>query len=154
MVQNPKDITARQLEGAWCRYAGDLRTFKEQPGGALETVYVEARTPKSVPTDYEASALYYTESFHEIYLCSLTKGSAVAVGLDVDRILSALERALDGSYKGGLMRAGDPEDDGIAEPDDGIAEPEDEQPELNSARMSGPKSGASSPKLEGRTERT
>jgi len=147
MVNNPKEIDASQLEEARCRYARDLLTLRKQQGVSLETVYVETRIPKSVLIDYETSGLYYHESFHEVYLRSLTKAYALAVGLDVDRILSALERAMDGSYNGGLMSAHDPEEE---EP----AEPENELPEQDSASMSEPKSGASSPKQEGSTEGT
>lgn len=147
MVNNPKEIDASQLEKARCRYAGDLRTLREQHEVSLETVYVETRIPKAVLMDYETSGLYYHESFHEVYLRSLTKAYALAVGLDVDRVLSALGRALDGSYNGGLMSPHEPEKEEIVGP-------EDESPEQDSASISEPKSGASSPKQEGSTEGT
>lgn len=139
MVNQSKQMAASQLEEARSRYAGDLRTLREQQGVSLETVYVETRIPKSVLLDYETSGLYYNESFHEVYLRSLTKAYAIAVGLDVDRILLALERAMDGSYNGGLMSTHEPEEEGAVEP-------ENESPAQDSASTSEPKSGASSPK--------
>lgn len=147
MVSNPKEIAASQLEEARCKYASDLRTLREQQEVSLETVYVETRIPKAVLMDYETSGLYNHESFHEVYLRSLTKAYALAVGLDVDRILSALERAMDGSYNGGLMSPHEPEEEESAEP-------ENESPQQDSASMSEPKSGASSPKQDGTTEGT
>ena len=147
MVNNPKEIAASQLEEARCRYAGDLRTLREQQEVSLETVYVETRIPKAVLIEYETSGLYNHESFHEVYLRSLTKAYALAVGLDVDRVLSALERALDGSYNGGLMSPHEPGEEEAAGP-------ENESPQQDSASISEPKSGASSPKQDGSTEGT
>lgn len=147
MVNHPKEIAASQLEETRRRYAGDLRTLREQQGVSLETIYVETRIPKSVLIDYETSGLYYNESFNEVYLRSLTKAYALAVGLEVDRILSALERALDGSYNGGLMSAHEPGEEEAAEP-------ENESPAQEPASISEPRSGASSPKQEGSTEGT
>ena len=147
MVNNPEEVTASQLEEARCRYASDLRTLREQQGVSLETIYVETRIPKSVLVDYENNGLYYNEGFHEVYLRSLTKAYALAAGLDSDRILSALGRALDGSYNGGLLAAHEPEEEEAAES-------ENESPEQDSASRSEPKSGASSPKQEGSKEGT
>lgn len=147
MENNPKEMAANQLEEARCRYASDLRTLREQREVSLETVYVETRIPRAVLMDYETSGLYNHESFHEVHLRSLTKAYALAVGLDVDRILSALERAMDGSYNGGLMSPHEPEEEESAEP-------ENESPQQDSASMSEPKSGASSPKQDGTTEGT
>ena len=147
MVNNPKEIDASQLEEARCRYARDLLTLRKQQRVSLETVYVETRIPKSVLIDYETSGLYNHESFHEVYLRSLTKAYALAVGLDVDRVLSALERALDGSYNGGLMSPHEPEEEGAAGP-------ENESSQQDSASKSEPKSGASPPKQDGSTEGT
>ena len=139
MVNHPKGMAAGQFEEARRRYAHDLRTLRKQRGVSLETIYVETRIPKSVLQDYETSGLYHNESFHEVYLRSLTKAYALAVGLDVDRILLALGRALDGSYNGGLTSAREPEAEGAAES-------ENESPEQDPASKSEPKSGASSPK--------
>lgn len=139
MVNHPKKIATSQLEEARRRYAGDLRTLREQQGVSLETVYVETRISKSVLMDYETSGLYYNESFHEVYLRSLTKAYAIAAGLDVDRILSALDRALEGTYNGGLMSANEPEEEEAVEP-------ENASPAQDPASTSEPKSGASSPK--------
>jgi len=139
MVNHPKGMAAGQFEEARRRYAHDLRTLRKQRGVSLETIYVETRIPKSVLQDYETSGLYYNESFHEVYLRSLTKAYALAVGLDVDRILLALGRALDGSYNGGLTSAREPEAEEAAES-------ENESPEQDPASISEPKSGASSPK--------
>lgn len=134
-----KQIPASQLEEARRRYAGDLRTLREQRGVSLETIYVETRISKSVLMDYETSGLYYNESFHEVYLRSLTKAYALAAGLDVDRVLSALRRALDGTYNGGLMSTREPEEEEASET-------ENASPPQGPASKSEPKSGASSPK--------
>jgi len=90
------------LEKSREHFARDLRILRENKQVSLDTIHTETRIIKSILREFEKNCLYNNSNFQRIYLRSLTKSYASVIGLDVNKILIALDLALEGKYDGNL----------------------------------------------------
>lgn len=91
-----------QIDQSRCKYAQDLRTLRQKKGVSIDTIHQETQIIKTVLEEYEINCLQHNDRFNRVYLQSLTKAYSQVVGLDVEKVLEALEAALGGRYDGRL----------------------------------------------------
>ncbi len=131
-----------KLEQAKRKYAEDLRTLRKQKGVSLDAICTETKVIKTVLEEFEINCLHRNIRFNKVYLYSLVRSYAKIAGLDGDRIIDALDMALDGSYDGRLS----PD----YKPKEKPGKPA-ESSTKKSAKTSEPSKGASPPKVDKRT---
>ncbi len=84
------------------KLARDLKMLREHKEVSIETIHSETRIIKSLLRDFETNCLYNHQNFHDIYLRSLARAYSNVIGLDTEKVLEALNDALDGFYDGSL----------------------------------------------------
>jgi transcriptional regulator with XRE-family HTH domain len=92
----------RQESGA--RLADQLRRIREARGLTLQDVNNETKIPVSLLTAFEKTALFDHEQFNRVYLRSVVRTYAAAIGIPGHRASEALDAAFEGTYADELAR--------------------------------------------------
>ncbi len=82
----------------------DLRAIRDARGVSLETLQRETRMPGDILRRFEAGELVGDAQYNEVYLRNLVKAYAQALGLPLQQVVEAYDRAKAGSYDGSLRR--------------------------------------------------
>jgi hypothetical protein len=93
---------SRQESGT--RLADDLRRIRESKKLSLQDLNNQTKIPVALLTAFEQTALFDHEQFNRVYLRSVVRSYAAAVGISVERSADALDAAFDGAYDGDLGR--------------------------------------------------
>jgi hypothetical protein len=85
------------------RFAADLRAIRESRNISFETVRQEIKVPSGILQELEETSLLNHPMYNRVYLRSLVRSYAEAIGLEGDLALQALDEALEGRYSGSLV---------------------------------------------------
>lgn len=96
------DDEARKQAGE--RLAADLRTLREERGLSAGDVQKHLQVPNGLFEAFEKGRLLGHPMFNRVYLRSLTRSYAEAVGVPSSAALSALQASLEGNYEKGQLR--------------------------------------------------
>ncbi len=116
----------RTANRAALRFVEDLTALRHQQNVTLDDIRTATRIPIDVLETFEGSVLQDNKLFNRVYLRSLVRAYAGAIGLDAERATDGLEDALDGRYDGELLR--EPEE--LADAEVLEAEPEAIPPDV------------------------
>ncbi len=84
------------------KLAADLNAIRTENGVSVKDVMDATRLAENIVEELEQTGLVSNPMFNRVYLRSIFRSYARAVGLEEDRALSALEEALGGTYAGSL----------------------------------------------------
>ncbi len=103
-------MSERTAPGAAMRFVEDLKTLRLQHDVSLEAIHSSTRIPLDVLEKFETSALRDNRLFNRVYLRSLVRAYADAVGISGNHAIDALDDALEGRYDGALLRPPEPDE--------------------------------------------
>lgn len=86
------------------RLAHDLSALREEQGISLESLHEATKIPIELLREFEKTGLHSHPMFNRVYLRSLIRAYAETIGFSTETALSALDKALDGSYDGTLRK--------------------------------------------------
>lgn len=87
------------------QFALDLQQIREARGVALQDVHEETKIPIGLLEQFEQTGLFDHPMFNRVYLRSLVRTYAEMIHIPTDTALSALDKALNGTYRGELLAA-------------------------------------------------
>ena len=89
---------SREQKAALERLASDLRSIRTIAERTLTEVHEDTRVPLEVLRRLEKNLLINDSMFNEVYVRSILRGFAKAVGFPAERILDAFQEASEGRY--------------------------------------------------------
>lgn len=154
-----------QVTASGERFARDMRRIREAHGVSMEDIHRNTMISVHIIESFEQDGLFEHPTFNRVYLRSFVRSYASAVGVDPERAVEELERALDGDYVNALAveylddepeAQAQAEEDVEEEPDEAAEEAESPAPQTvptpTPRRPSSTASAASEPDDEGAPE--
>jgi len=89
------------------RLAADLNAIRKESGVSVKDVMDATRLAENVVEEMEITGLVSNPMFNRVYLRSIFRSYARAIGLEEAPVLHALEEALGGTYDGSLRSGAD-----------------------------------------------
>lgn len=138
------------------RFARDMRRIREEHGVSLEDIHEETMISMHIIESFEQDGLFEHPTFNRVYLRSFMRSYANAAGVDPERALEELERALNGEYGNELAveylgddpmeieSAAEPEEDGEA-PSESASREQPSPPERKTPTTPSPTTPSPSP---------
>lgn len=118
------------------RLAADLNAIRKERGISVKDVMDATRLAENVVEELEQTGLVSNPMFNRVYLRSLFRSYARAVGLEETRVLTALDEALAGAYGGSLRPEASAQDRPMDEQD--VLEPDLSEPDDTKADITAP----------------
>lgn len=87
-----------QVTASGERFARDMHRIREAHGISMEDIHRETMISVHIIESFEQDGLFEHPTFNRVYLRSFVRSYAAAVGVDPERALAELERALEGAY--------------------------------------------------------
>ncbi len=99
------------------KLAADLNAIRKESGVSVKDVMDATRLAENVVEEMEITGLVSNPMFNRVYLRSIFRSYARAIGLEESSVLNALEEALGGTYDGSLRPGADLETVNVDEND-------------------------------------